>query len=220
VVSRLSRKTALHDIEDVEAFVNATINAWLRKSGVRLDVEDRAELVSEGLLILSQLADHYEPHREGYEQAGRFSGFAAQFLPRRLTDAWHRLNPHHEYKTQPDGSRRWRYNQPAVSLDAMLDESPREGDPSRSFMHDQAALRVVDDPAEGDDGGFRERLRPVLMEQAMREVHLAVEVGALLGVGTSPAEVCAELGIRSGELAEAVERIKRVAHKLMTQEAA
>lgn len=217
-MSHLSHKTALHDIDDIEGFVNATINSWLRTSGIQLGLEERTELVGEGLLILAQLSDRYEPHREGYEQEGRFSGFAAQFLPRRLTDAWHRLNPHHEFATQPDGSRKWRYNPQAVSLDAMLDENPREDEPPGPSIHDQPALRVVDE--HDDDDGFRQRLRPILVEQAMRDVDMAVEVGALLGVGTPPGEVCAELGIRSGELAEAVARIKRVAHRLTTQEAA
>lgn len=214
---QLPQKTSLLDIEDIEGFVNATINSWLSRSGIRLDLEEREELVAEGLLILARLEEQYEPHREGYEQEGRFSGYAAQFLPRRLTDAWHRLNPHHEFRTQADGRRKWEYNPEAVSLDAMLSESGNDEHRSPSLT-DEPALRVVDAPE--DDGGFRERLRPVLEEQAMREVALAVEVGALLGTGTPPTDVCAELGIRSTEFYAAVERIKQVAHRLTTQEAA
>lgn len=112
----------LHDIDDVEGFVCATIE----RAGLgAVEPAEKEELVGEGLAILYALAEKYEPHRPGYEQAGRFSGYAAQFLPRRLGDAWHSRHPEHTRVTGPDGKREWVYREKPASLDQFL--SPHQG---------------------------------------------------------------------------------------------
>jgi hypothetical protein len=103
----------LYDIADVEAFTRGT----LYKSGLALEHEEQEELVAEGICILYQLAEHYEPHRNGYASAGCFSGFAAVFQPRRLGDVWHSRHPEHRYRTTENGKRAWEYSKGPVTLD-------------------------------------------------------------------------------------------------------
>ncbi len=112
----LAEKVPLHDIKDVEGFVRGTIHTAQRR-GMRISLDEREELVCEGLAILYQLAEIYEPHRDGYTKAGTFAGFAAMYLPRRLGDAWHAAHPEHRYVTGLDGKRIWEYDPPPTSLD-------------------------------------------------------------------------------------------------------
>jgi len=109
----LSTPVALHDIRDVNMFVRNALD----KAPVTLDPQEFEELAAEGLVILYWLARKYEPHREGYEKAGSFAGYAAIYLPKRMTDAWHRSHPEHRYITLPDGKRAWQYLKSTVSLD-------------------------------------------------------------------------------------------------------
>lgn len=115
----LPRPISLHDVVDVEAFVNATLN----KSELGFLPAEREDLVAEGIALMVDLAQRYTPHRAGYAQPGRFSGYAAAFLPKRLGDAWHRLHEEHRYVTDPvTGKRDWHYDQPVVSLNALVEE--------------------------------------------------------------------------------------------------
>jgi hypothetical protein len=107
----LAAPVALHDVKDVEAFVRATI----RRSGIQLGLEEREELVAEGICILFELARRYVPK----PPAGRFSGYAAQFLPRRLGDAWHASHPEHRYVTTTTGKRTWHYEPSPISFDGL-----------------------------------------------------------------------------------------------------
>lgn len=110
---QLRAPVALEDIDDVEGFVNATLNA----SGIEFHADEREELVAEGILLLYVLHARFERRRAGYQQDGRFSGFAAMYLPRKLGDAWHRGRPEHRYVTGPDGKRHWQFFKAHVSLD-------------------------------------------------------------------------------------------------------
>jgi hypothetical protein len=116
--------TSLHDIESVQGFVRATVHSWRTGSDVRLAPGEYAELVCEGIVALYELAARYEHHRPGYEHPGSFAGFAAQLLPRRLTNAWHRMHPEHHRATRPDGTREWRYAPPTLSLDDLAERRP------------------------------------------------------------------------------------------------
>lgn len=107
----LPSKVALHDVCDVEGFVRATI----RRSGIQLSFDEREELIVEGICIMCELGARYRPKPPN----GRFSGFAAQFLPRRLGDAWHSSHPEHRYITTPEGKRAWRYEPPPISFDGL-----------------------------------------------------------------------------------------------------
>ncbi len=113
----------LHDIDDVEGFVCGTIE----KSGIRAPEHEKEELIGDGIRILYELAAKFEPQREGYAQPGRFSGFAAQFLPRRLGDAWHSRHPEHVRVVGEDGKRHWAYRETPVSLDQFLEPKPNIG---------------------------------------------------------------------------------------------
>lgn len=114
----------LHDIEDVEGFVCATVE----RSGIQAPEHEREELVADGICILYSLAERFEPRRAGYGQAGRFSGYAAQFLPRRLGDAWHARHPEHARVEGSDGKRRWVYRETPISLEQYLSPSGKEGE--------------------------------------------------------------------------------------------
>lgn len=117
----LAELVALGDIDDVWNFVAGTLNRFERDAGITLEKDERDELQLEGICILFELAGRFEPHRPGYAQAGRFSGYAAMFLPRRLGDAWHRSHPEHKYVTDPQtGKRRWEYLKGTVSLDQQI----------------------------------------------------------------------------------------------------
>jgi hypothetical protein len=119
----LAATVTLHDITNVEAFVHATLD----DSRIRFGQEEREELVLEGFAILYDLAASYKPHIEGYAQPGRFSGYAARYLPRRLGEAWHKLHPDHVYRTKPEGGREWIFLRPAISLDAALARAGVDG---------------------------------------------------------------------------------------------
>lgn len=130
----------LHDIEDAEGFVAAT----LKRSGIKLDGPDEhEELMAEGLCILHELAGKYEPHRAGYEQGGSFSGYAAQFLPRRLGDAWHRSHPEHHRIAGEDGKRKWHYEDATLSLDSLLAETPPTADGAGKSFGFESSIRPL-----------------------------------------------------------------------------
>jgi hypothetical protein len=87
--------------------------------------------------LTPMLADRYKPQMSGYTQSGRFSGYAAMFLPRRLGDAWHKWHPEHRYITDPEtGKRGWHYDQPMISLDSLTNAAGGDSDQSdRHFLH-------------------------------------------------------------------------------------
>lgn len=112
----LRRKVSLHDIEDVEAFVIMCI----KRSGAKVDPRDYEELKAEGICLLLQMERKYIPQMDGYASAGRFSGYAVKYMPRKINEAWHRMQEHHTHRTMTDGKRRWVEQLPAESWDKML----------------------------------------------------------------------------------------------------
>lgn len=141
----LATPVILHDIASAEGFVRGTI-AKAERGGMALEHDEREELVSEGLTILYELAGTFDAHRPGYETSGRFSGYAAMFLPRRLGDAWHRSHPEHRYVTDHSTGRRvWHYDPPAVSLDAITDARTNRGGEDRDGDHQLAKARGLRD---------------------------------------------------------------------------
>lgn len=105
--------TGMHDVDDVEGFVAAC----MARSGIRFADDEREELLAEGLAIMARLACDFEPHRPGYATSGRFSGYAAAMLPRRLYDAWKRLHPEH-LERRHGNHRTLEYGELPASLDA------------------------------------------------------------------------------------------------------
>ncbi len=105
---------SLLDIRDPRGFVADRI----KQSGVILSREQREDLIAEGLMILCELARKYEPRRPGYDQDGKFSGYAAKYLTLRLQDAWKAMNPTRTVRDE-DGKRRTEY----LSHSALHDDS-------------------------------------------------------------------------------------------------
>jgi hypothetical protein len=108
----IGTQVAVLDIRDAEGFVANALN----KSGVRLSLEEKTEMLAEGITILLELAVRYKPRLDGYTQDGTFSGYAGRFLPGRLQDAYYRLHPEHQLKRGADGRKVREFGQPALSL--------------------------------------------------------------------------------------------------------
>lgn len=193
------------DVRDPAAFVQGTINRFCRATASRgpivLSQDERDELHAEGLAILCKLAQEFEPHRDGYEQEGRFSGYAAMYLPRKLGDAWHRLHPEHTLRVQPEGGRKWTYGERAVSLEAVTAEDP-----------DRHALLAV--APSTDAAEVATRLHKALTDRWTRRVQVVVRVGEILAEGGSPSDAAAELGLTSGQVQDAIAEIALVASRL------
>lgn len=180
----LTQPVAILDIRDAEGFVQATINRWQHPTRERGRIElsdiEREELAAEGMAILCKLRQQFNPHMDGYAQAGRFSGYAAMYLPRKLGDAWHRMHDEHQLRTQPDGGRRWHYGERAVSLEALTAE-----DPDRHML-----MASID---EGND--LTSRLHRALVDRNRSDREWVVDVAKLIGQGVSPAMTAARLGL-------------------------
>lgn len=109
----IATTVALRDIADAEGFVAATIH----RSGVILrDSQEREDLMAEGLAILCELAQRYEPHRAGYTNDGSFAGYASMFLPKRMQDAYRAGRPHTTRVDIDTGQRRTEYLGSPMSL--------------------------------------------------------------------------------------------------------
>lgn len=132
----LATTVQLHDIDDVEGFVCATIE----RSGIQAPEHEREELIADGIRIIYDLAERFEPHRPGYSQPGRFSGYAAQFLPRRLGDAWHSRNAEHVRVVNEGGKRSWAFRERPISLDQYLAPPAPEEQHRRTDSHAQIRL--------------------------------------------------------------------------------
>lgn len=166
----------LHDIRDPHGFVHATI----RRARLVLTREENDELHAEGMAILCRLAEDYRPHIDGHDREGRFSGYAAMFLPRKLGDAWHRMHPEHQHVSQADGSRRWVYGERAVSLEALTAEDP-----------DRHAIMA----STGPRYDLQARLLAALTARSAQEHEWVVQVAKRIGAGQQPATVASELGL-------------------------
>ncbi len=196
----LAEAVALHDVRDAVAFVQATLNASRRL----YPPDEREELVAEGLAILCHLASRFEPQRDGYQQAGRFSGFAAKYLRLKLEDAYHRLHPEHQLRTQPDGKRRYEYGDHAVSIDAMTADDPERG----GLLADQRAA---------DDAPTVPAIESLLREQLEARLEVAVRVAGSFADGlTSDQDVAEVLGITAEQVREARVDLEPVARRLRT----
>jgi hypothetical protein len=121
----LSATVSLHDVVNIEGFVRGRLD----DSSIRFEAGERDELVLEGIAIMYDLAGSYQHHLPGYEKPGRFSGYAARYLSRRLGEAWHRLHPEHIYTSREDGSREYSYLKPAISLDGIRARAVARGEP-------------------------------------------------------------------------------------------
>lgn len=106
----LPEPISLGDVLDVENFVGKT----LRRSRIRFASDEFDELLCEGIAIMYQLNSKWDGR-------GRFSGYAAAYLPKRLGAAWHRLHPEHVEVTDHEGRRRFEYLEPPTSYEGHLE---------------------------------------------------------------------------------------------------
>lgn len=116
----LPTTVSLGTVDDVEGFVCHTLG----RSGINFGEDEREDLILEGIAIMYELFAAFKPRLDGYEQDGTFDGYAARYLPRRLTDAWHKAHPEHRRVITEDGSRKWVYLDTEVSLDGANAEDP------------------------------------------------------------------------------------------------
>lgn len=234
----------LHDIDDCEKFVRATVH---RKPGLRLAEDLEEELVREGIVALTRMAERYEPGYGGRDPAGsRFSGYAAKYLPGKLDDALHRLRgdalstkveavcltcgqrlPWLEdeqlcrgeqldvdgaYEHDPavmirDEKRAWSYAEQADSLDRIHD--------APGGSEHITALQSNDSPSMTLEATLA-RTAIALEQQWTRDRDVTLKVARLLGEGNSSEDTAQALGIRGREVTIAVDRIRRVAHNIVS----
>lgn len=82
----------IYDVEDIEGFVNEMVLI----AKIRCDGQaERDEIVCEGIVLLLNMAKNFKPQMEGYDKPGRFSGYCAAFLPRKISNAWYKMHPEH-----------------------------------------------------------------------------------------------------------------------------
>jgi hypothetical protein len=194
----LAKPVTIHDIQDAERFVRATI-----ADGLVLTSDQRDELICEGLRILWTLSDRYQPGYGGRNPAtSRFSGYAAKYLPGKLSDAWHRLQGH-TLVVLPTGKRQWHYNPRPVSLEAIVEATPNDS---------IASLTV--NPNDHMDSELARKLGTALDQQWAVTRLITVKVGVLFGLGHSPASVARILEINGPQIMMATELIKSSAHRM------
>ena len=119
--------TSVLDVGDPDSFVRSCI----KRSRIKPENPDTyEELVCEGIAILFELADKYDPERdggidpelcEGTDGVASFAGYAWYLLPLRLVNAWHRMHPNHVLTTvtAEDGSKKrvWVYYDEPASIE-------------------------------------------------------------------------------------------------------
>ncbi len=121
----LGGQVSVHDIQDVEAFVRSIISSKVK---LRLEGDERDELLAEGIAILLDLAAKYRPRMTGYDKDGSFAGYCAIYLPKKIFSAWHKWHPEHLLETQTDDegkkTKRYRYGTAPASLNEHLERNP------------------------------------------------------------------------------------------------
>ena len=187
------------DVLDVRGFVQGTLKASRRF----YCPEEREELAAEGEAIMWKLARDFDPHRDGYATAGRFSGFAAKYLRLKLEDAYHRLHEEHHLVTQSDGGRAWQYGRAAVSLQALMGDDGEERDELLAGRAEASSPSPT--------------IASLLREQLEERYSIAVQVAGLLGEGVSSERDVAEiLGLTMTQVRQAREDLEPVAQRLLT----
>lgn len=183
----LAQPTALGDVDDIEKFVQATIN----RSRRIYPPDERDELFCEGLRISYDMWAKFDPRRDGYEQDGRFSGFLAKFLPLKLEDAYHRLHPEHTLRADPEtGRRTYVYGERAASLDAMTAEDPDH----QPLLADVEKL----DPVT-----YARRAHKALWDRWSKRVKDWSEVAGLLAEGATDSDIAEIMGWTGEQVKEA-----------------
>lgn len=95
-------KVAVHDVNDAEAFV---IHA-MQTSGINPARDETEDVIAAGLLVLVEMGQRYKPRMPGYTADGRFSGYAARWLPGRIRDAYYQMHENIIVRVDADGHKR------------------------------------------------------------------------------------------------------------------
>lgn len=210
-------RIALHDIDDCEAFV---IDAW-RRTRIRLDRIDE-ELVAEGLAVLWRMGIKFDGR-------GRFSGYAAKYLPGKLIDAWHGQHENH-VSVRAAGQRSVEILDPALSLQGLFyNRGSEDGDhgPANGYRDEDAIVELAgDDPrrlielggprvigramAEATSALIR-RMHSALRARLDDEIDFTVKVGILKGMDLQRSQIQTALDASEWEVRAALERLKRIA---------
>lgn len=199
----LTRPVSFYDIQDGEAFVRSQLPRVL------MTADRKEELIQEGLRILTEMANRYQPGKNGLDPTeSRFSGYASKYLQGKLRDQWHRMEGH-SLITLADGKRKWNTGAKVSSLDAMTVDSP-------DGIDHLPSMQTTDEY----DTDMESKLRRALDMQWELERERAVQVGVCLGLAYSPGETAKRLGIRPVDVTAAVDLIKRSMPFLTTLEAA
>jgi hypothetical protein len=141
----LHNRVSLFDIYDVEAFVIACV----KRSGTNAPREYWDDLVAEGICLLYQMAKNYKPQMDGYETAGKFSGYAIMWLPKQIKQAWHRSQEHHVHVTDKETRKReWRYRLAPISYEIAVVTRNEEHD-SRQEVSMLQPHQFIDVPEHG-----------------------------------------------------------------------
>lgn len=197
-------RVALGDIRDAEAFVQAAI----MRSPIRFDESEFDDAMADGVEALLRLWNRYEPRRAGYETNGRFSGYAAQYLPRKIIDAWHRRHPEH-VADRSNGKRRWTYLASAESYEALVEVEEPPGAEDYSFVVDavSASIPTASSALVG-------AIRTAVYAQLQLEFEMTVRVAILRGMGFARPEIVRRLDSTDAEVRVAMERLRRAGNAL------
>lgn len=196
----LNGKVAIGNVLDSEAWVRSYLPR------VILTTEGREELVQEGLRILSEMFDRYEPGRGGLDpETSSFSAYAHKYFPGKLRDAWHRMEGH-TLTTKPEGGREWQYPGKPSSLDRIAEDHPDGLDSIRSLTTEDVYC---------SDLGVSVGSALDQMYAAMREQTIKVAILLADGV-TSNNRIALALGVGPVDVELSMEHI-RLAVPFMTQ---
>lgn len=192
-------RVSLHDVEDAEAFVQATIN----KGGLRLTPEQRDELAAHGMFRLVEMARKYQPGRGGLDaETSRFSGFAAKYLPGKLSDHWHRMNDGHYRVDKETDTRVWVIEVAPASLDRIASEHPLGLESVKALHH-----------SDEWEPELLEELPRMLTDEWERQCELVTKYVEMRTEGYSCADFELQMNLTSHKAAE-IERItKRMIRK-------
>lgn len=118
-------RITIYDVEDIEGFVNDMAQLVVKFT----NQEEWDELICEGIALLLNMAKNFVPWKPGYDKPGKFSGYCAAYLPRKISNAWYKMHPEHiqETITLDDGSKkkRYRHGQAPGSLPELDGEDER-----------------------------------------------------------------------------------------------
>jgi hypothetical protein len=199
----LSQKVPIGNVKDAEAWVRSNLPR------VILTPEGRDELIQEGLRILAEMWNRYEPGRGGHDPTkSSFSAYATKYFPGKLLDAWHRQEGH-TLTTKPDGGREWRYPGKEASLDRIAEDHPEGLDSIRTLRHED----VYHSDLGVSVGAAIDQMYGAMKEQT-------IKVAILMADGQTPGRIAEALNVGPVDVEMSLGWIKLAIPYMSTLEAA